>query len=63
MKLTALKKKQLVDKAKSELLQQVNNSERESAHAIADNALCELLNGLGFTDVVEIYNKVGKWYA
>lgn len=35
----------------------------ESAHADADEVLCELLEVLGYTKIVEEYNKVQKWYA
>jgi len=37
--------------------------DKEHAHAAADDALCKLLVGLGYEDVVEEYMKVGKWYA
>jgi len=35
----------------------------ESAHVNADDLLCELLKKLGFTEVVEAFDKVHKWYA
>ena len=35
----------------------------ESAHSQADSILCNLLVGLGFSDVVEEWRKVRKWYA
>jgi len=35
----------------------------EVAHDVADNVLCELLKTLGYADVVEEWEKVGKWYA
>lgn len=35
----------------------------ETAHADADTLLCELLIELGYKQVVDIYNKVCKWYA
>ena len=39
------------------------NEDTESAHADADNVLCDLLLKLGYTKIVEEYNKVSKWYA
>ena len=39
------------------------NSDVESAHADADQALCDLLEALGYKKVIEEYNKVEKWYA
>lgn len=35
----------------------------EIAHVNADKVLCELLTSLGFSDVVEEFKKVPKWYA
>ena len=57
------KQKQLVEKVKAELLDDAKNSDYEVAHQNADLCLCELLEGIGLTDVVEAYKKVGKWYA
>lgn len=35
----------------------------EIAHSDADDILCDLLSLLGYNEVVEEYNKIGKWYA
>lgn len=35
----------------------------EEGHIEADNALCEMLNDLGFADVVDIFAELSKWYA
>lgn len=35
----------------------------EDGHIYCDNRLCDLLTELGFTKVVEQYDKQGKWYA
>lgn len=35
----------------------------EMAHVRADDALCELLNCLGYDDVTDIFEKIPKWYA
>jgi len=40
-----------------------NNSDPEMAHINADDILCELLDELGYADLVDIYNKVEKWHA
>jgi hypothetical protein len=45
------------------LLAEVDNKSTESAHENADNALCDLLRALGFDEIVDIYEKVDKWYA
>ena len=35
----------------------------EIAHSDADDVLCEMLKALGYSDVVDEYEKVNKWYA
>jgi hypothetical protein len=35
----------------------------EEGHMEADDILCELLRQLGYLEVVEEYEKIGKWYA
>jgi len=35
----------------------------EDGHVEADDALCGLLVHLGFTDIVEKYLEIPKWYA
>jgi hypothetical protein len=45
------------------LEEQKDNGDTEIAHGVADDVICELLEALGYSDVVEAYNKVDKWYA
>ena len=40
-----------------------DNGDMEIAHADADDILCSLLKSLGYTEVVEEYEKVDKWFA
>ena len=42
---------------------QVENWDNEIAHAEADDLLCKLLQELGYSEVVDEFKKVGKWYA
>lgn len=35
----------------------------EIAHSRADDILCELLESLGYSDVVDEWDQVKKWYA
>lgn len=35
----------------------------EQAHVIADKALCMMLNALGYKNLVDEFENVGKWYA
>lgn len=39
------------------------SGDTESAHAEADEILCEVLTALGYGDLVEEYRKVPKWFA
>lgn len=56
-------RKALSDEMVKRLQEEVNNDDTECAHRNADYILCELLEKLGYKDVVEKYNKVSKWYA
>lgn len=38
-------------------------SDVEADHSNADHILCEMLEELGYTKLVELYHKVHKWYA
>ena len=35
----------------------------EKAHGKADDILCEALKQLGYNELVELYEKVEKWYS
>lgn len=55
------------EKLKAEFLERmhehVKDTDYEVAHSRADDLLCDLLKELGFKEVVDVYDKVGKWYA
>lgn len=57
-----LSKNELV-KEHCEKLKEIDSYDTESAHAYADDALCDLLVALGYKEVVDEYNKIHKWYA
>jgi hypothetical protein len=44
-------------------LERASTEDQECGHIAADDALCELLENLGFCDVVEAYRKIPKWFA
>lgn len=45
-------------------MQELNNlGNQEIAHIEADKILCNLLSDLGYSDIVEAFEKVNKWYA
>jgi hypothetical protein len=37
--------------------------DEEVAHYKADNILCDLLDHLGYTKLVEVFYSIDKWYA
>lgn len=37
--------------------------DKEEAHIRADNILCEVLEKIGFHDVVNVFHEIDKWYA
>jgi hypothetical protein len=39
-----------------------NNVDTEETHRLADSLLCEVLNDLGYTEGVHIFNNIDKWY-
>jgi len=39
------------------------DSDREMAHMEADEILCDVLERLGYTELVQEYNGIAKWYA
>jgi hypothetical protein len=47
----------------ADLKQAIATRDEEVAHHIADSALCELLEALGYGDVVKLFDEVDKWYA
>jgi hypothetical protein len=51
------------EKALFMLAAALKNNDIEVAHSDADQVLCDLLTSLGYEDVVEIWDRVGKWYA
>ena len=59
-----MKMKESSSSAAVELLRrEADNNDREVAHINADKILCDLLEKLGYTDVVEAFKKVKKWYS
>lgn len=49
-------------------LNSINRNWTEAAHIQADNALLEFIKDIGYTNIIEAYNKVyddvgGFWYA
>jgi len=40
-----------------------NDDDVENAHSTADAILCEILEQLGYTKIVDEYCKITKWYA
>ena len=55
-------KKFILSKEK-EMEKVTNDYDTETGHIVADDILCAVLEKLGYTHLVELYNEVDKWYA
>lgn len=51
------------EKAKAELRRCIANDDYEIAHINADDVLVEFLRALGYSDVADLWDEVGKWYS
>ena len=47
----------------AEKMRALNIGDEESDHGNADDLLCELLRSLGYSEGVEEFEKMKKWYA
>ena len=56
-------KKINIEEIKAKLKELQQSDDVELSHYEADQIICNLLNDLGYTDVVKEYNKISKWYA
>lgn len=59
----ALPKTMTPDEAVTALVPLADVTDLEIAHEQGDDILCALLRHLGYGDVVEAWDKIGKWYA
>ena len=41
----------------------MGNADPEASHGRADDVLCAFLRHLGHDDLVDLFDKVDKWYA
>jgi len=55
--------KEKIEIYKQKLKECISNHDYEIAHYDADNILCDLLKDLGYKEIVDLWNEVGKWYA
>ncbi len=46
-----------------ELATRTESGDEEDWHIEADDLIAEFLISLGHSDVVEVYNRIDKWYA
>ena len=53
------------EELRDELLKVINEycEDTEVLHKAADKCLCKCLETLGYTEAVEIYNRIPKWYS
>ena len=57
------KKADIIKEAVEKMKECVNNGDTEVAHLDADNIICDVLTQLGYKELVDLYEKVKKWYA
>ena len=57
------KKADIIKEAIEKMKECVNNADTEVAHLDADAVLCDVLTQLGYKELVDLYEKVKKWYA
>ena len=51
-------------RALCERMQQLaSDADIEAAHGKADDILCGVLDKLGYTEIVDLYNSIEKWYG
>ena len=53
----------LLDAYKRKMMDALDDGDEEIGHIECDGVLCDLLNELGFGEIVEIYERQEKWYA
>ena len=58
-----MEKEVIIKKTKEKMKECVNNGDTEVAHINADAVLCDVLTQLGYKELVDLYEKVKKWYA
>ena len=58
-----MEKEVIIKKKKKKMKECVNNGDTEVAHINADAVLCDVLTQLGYKELVDLYEKVKKWYA
>ena len=46
-----------------QLRELARSDDTEYAHIQADNILCDILENLGYKDIVDAYNDIPKYYA
>jgi len=51
------------DEALAALEELAQTEDFEVAHVGADEILCKFLSEIGHADIVEAWDKIGKWYA
>lgn len=58
-----MEKEVIIKEAIEKMKECVNNGATEVAHINADAVLCDVLTQLGYKELVDLYEKVKKWYA
>ena len=59
-KLTDIERQEYLNKLQKCL--NLSEEDKEEAHINADDILCEILTKLGYSDIVDFYNIIEKYY-
>lgn len=52
-----------LNEIKADLIKYAEDDDVEMSHIYADAVICELLEKLGYQEIVDLYREIGKWYA
>ena len=58
-----MEKEVIIKEAIEKMKECVNNGDTEGAHINGDGVLGDVLTQLGYKELVDLYEKVKKWYA
>lgn len=53
----------MTEKEALELMKKIDPLDICGGHVDADDILCEVLKSIGFSELIEEYDKIIKWYA
>lgn len=61
--MTEEEKEKLLKESIHKMVKICDEDDTEEGHIHADDLLCDVLEKLGFSELVTVYHQVDKWYA